>query len=128
MINQDLLVLSLAYYCSLSLKFNLLLEGIRLAFADGFKGKEVILIVANIAIALSVIGPFLNPCFDCCMQASAWGREGSLSLICLSIEITSFLSSYNLGQQFMVSPPQPGAMGCEGTGVGGWWGLTVVPR
>lgn len=110
------------------MKFNILLEGIHLAFVDGFKGKEVILIVANIAIALSVIGPFLNPCFDCCMQASAWGREGSLSLICLSIEITSFLSSYYPEQQFMVSPPQPGAMGCEGTGVGGWWGLTVVPR
>ena len=61
------------------MKFNILLEGIwHLAFADGFKGKEVILIVANIAIALSVIGPFLNPCFDCCMQASAFrlGEEG----------------------------------------------------
>ena len=58
------------------MKFNILLEGIHLAFVDGFKGKEVILKVANIAIALSVIGPFLNPCFDCCMQASAWGEGG----------------------------------------------------
>ena len=46
------------------------------------------------------------------------------------MELVSFVSISSPGQQFMVSPPQPGAMGCEGGGGEGEGegGLTVVPR